>query len=136
MLKRIECDKFTQRIPNQEIVFHSGLNAVVGPDDGANSIGKSTFLQIVDFCFGGNTYGKGESDVIKNVGHHVIRFEFEFGGEVFRFARSTNDPTHIEQFEDSRSIRLSNIPERKIRSRHASITAQRYQPFLPHLRKR
>lgn len=103
MLKRIECDKFTQRIPNQEIVFHSGLNAVVGPDDGANSIGKSTFLQIVDFCFGGNTYGKGESDVIKNVGHHVIRFEFEFGGEVFRFARSTNDPTHIEQFEDNAS---------------------------------
>ena len=36
-----------------EIVFNSGLSVVLGTNTGDNSIGKSTFLLIVDFVFGG-----------------------------------------------------------------------------------
>lgn len=48
MLKKIYCEKFLQK----EILFHSGLNAVVGDDVASNSIGKSTMLMIIDFVFG------------------------------------------------------------------------------------
>ena len=37
MLKKIICDIFLQK----EIVFHEGLNAIVGDDVASNSIGKS-----------------------------------------------------------------------------------------------
>ena len=38
MLKKISCNIFLQK----EIVFHEGLNAIVGDDIASNSIGKST----------------------------------------------------------------------------------------------
>ena len=49
MLKRIRCDKFREK----EIIFHPGLNAVIGDEIASNSIGKSTLLMIIDFVFGG-----------------------------------------------------------------------------------
>ena len=45
MLKKISCNIFLQK----EIVFHEGLNAIVGDDIASNSIGKSTMLMIIDF---------------------------------------------------------------------------------------
>lgn len=48
MLKRIRCDKFREK----EIIFHPGLNAVIGDEIASNSIGKSTLLMIIDFVFG------------------------------------------------------------------------------------
>ena len=42
MLKRIRCDKFREK----EIIFHPGLNAVIGDEIASNSIGKSTLLMI------------------------------------------------------------------------------------------
>ena len=57
MLVEIRCDEFIsygeKRPP---ITFHTGLNTVLGDETGSNSIGKSTFLMIVDFVFGGNDY--------------------------------------------------------------------------------
>ena len=47
MLTNIICEKFNK--DNQTISFHRGLNVVLGDDNGANSIGKSTFLMIIDF---------------------------------------------------------------------------------------
>ena len=52
MLTEIFCDKFKQK----RITFRNGLNVVLGDDNATNSIGKSTFLLIVDFVFGGDTY--------------------------------------------------------------------------------
>ena len=54
MLKRIRCDKFREK----EIIFHPGLNAVIGDEIASNSIGKSTLLMIIDFVFGGSEYIK------------------------------------------------------------------------------
>ena len=62
MLYEIECDQFAetingQRVPRGRIRFRPGLNTVLGDRQGENSIGKSTFLLTVDFCFGGNPEG-------------------------------------------------------------------------------
>ena len=51
MLYEIRCDRFQQK----RIRFNSGLSVVLGTRTGDNSIGKSTFLLIVDFVFGGST---------------------------------------------------------------------------------
>lgn len=85
MLKRIRCNKFNKK----EIVFHEGLNAVIGDELASNSIGKSTLLMIIDFVFGGNEYIKTNSDAIEQLGHHEFQFEFEFKGENLYFSRST-----------------------------------------------
>lgn len=50
MLVEVQCDKFIKNGQIREpIRFHTGLNAVLGDDNGSNSIGKSTFLMILDF---------------------------------------------------------------------------------------
>lgn len=82
MLYEIVCDKFKIN----KISFNSGLNAVIGTNEGDNSIGKSTFLLIVDFVFGGNTYSKSE-DIIKNIGEHNIKFAFKFDDDIYYFCR-------------------------------------------------
>ena len=51
------CDKFINHgIPRGRISLHAGLNTVMGSSNGSNSIGKSTFLMIIDFAFGGDDY--------------------------------------------------------------------------------
>ena len=72
MLKKIICDKFIEN----EIVFHNGLNVVLGDDIASNSIGKTTLLMIIDFIFGGNDYINKNKDVIENLGHHTFNFIF------------------------------------------------------------
>lgn len=90
MLKEIRCDKFVSKGAIREpIIFHKGLNAVLGSDSGTNSIGKSTFLMIVDFVFGGNDYLEKATDVQANVGPHTVQFCFEFDNQLFFFSRET-----------------------------------------------
>lgn len=48
------------------IHFKEGLNVVLGKEDGAMSIGKSSSLLAIDFVFGGDTYIK--SDGVKKRG--------------------------------------------------------------------
>lgn len=94
MLKEIMSPVFIkdgkQRGP---IIFHKGLNVVLGTPMGANSIGKSSAMQAIDFVFGGNTYLNG--DGIEHVGHHTIFFTYEFKGRSYRFARNTKNPDDI-----------------------------------------
>lgn len=71
------------------ITFKKGLNVVLGKEDGAMSIGKSSTLLAIDFVFGGSTYIK--SDGVKKEGHHTIFFAFEFNGEKSYFSRNTGD---------------------------------------------
>jgi len=75
------------------IKFGEGLNVVLGKEDGAMSIGKSSALLAIDFVFGGSTYVK--SDGVKHEGHHTIFFTFEFDGVKYYFARETGDPNTI-----------------------------------------
>lgn len=83
MLYEICCDQFYQK----RIVFNEGLSVILGTNTGDNSIGKSTFLLIVDYVFGGSTYSE-TTDIIDNVGSHDIYFTFVFKGEKYRFCRN------------------------------------------------
>lgn len=85
MLKMIKCNKFLQ----QEIIFHEGLNSVIGDDVASNSIGKTTLLMIIDFVFGGNDYISKNSDTVEHLGHHEFKFSFEFDDETYNFIRIT-----------------------------------------------
>lgn len=83
MLCEICCDKFYQK----KIEINGGLNVVLGTNAGDNSIGKSTFMLIIDFVFGGNTYPQA-TDILDNVGDHTICFKFSFNNTPFYFSRS------------------------------------------------
>ncbi|MGF3066978.1 hypothetical protein [Facklamia sp. P12950] len=92
MFVEIQCDSFKHKEPT---LFKDGLNVVLGANDGANSIGKSTLLMIVDFVFGGSDYTVKSLDTIKNVGEHKINFAFRFEGTMHYFSRDTNSPTKV-----------------------------------------
>ena len=98
MLKMISCNKFKNNA--KVITFHNGLNIVKGDGEKSNSIGKSTLLMIIDFCFGGRDYPKVENKTISFVGDHNIDFVFEFNGISYFFRRSTNNSNIIYEFTD------------------------------------
>lgn len=88
MLMEIECDDFIQYgIPTGKISFNPGLNVVKGEDNAKNSIGKTTFLQVIDFCFGGNKYSANEP-VIENTQCSDIKFAFYFDNKKYYFKRN------------------------------------------------
>jgi len=109
MLYEIICDKFKQ----EKIVFHAGLNTVLGDDVGSNSIGKSTFLMIIDFVFGGKDYMMLSTDIQRNVGRHSIKFCFVFQNEKYYFSRDTNDLEIVnkcdEQYKTTATIPLDEF---------------------------
>lgn len=96
MLFEIKCNKF-QRYDQERpaIRFSSGLNTILGDESGSNSIGKSTFLMIVDFAFGGDDYIYKSTDVHKEIGVHTIKFAYKFKDKLYYFSRSTGDYTHV-----------------------------------------
>lgn len=96
MLYEIYCDQFYQK----HIIFNPGLCVVLGTDTGDNSIGKSTFLLIVDYVFGGKIYANA-TDIINNVGPHDIYFSFIFDGEPFRFCRNSIHTHTVWKCNDS-----------------------------------
>lgn len=66
MLYEIFCSEFTSYgKPRPAIHFHNGLNTVLGGKSADNSVGKSTFLLIIDYAFGGNAYK--DSDPAKQI---------------------------------------------------------------------
>lgn len=105
MLYEIICDRFMQN----RVEFHAGLNTVLGDDQGSNSIGKSTFLMIVDFVFGGKDYVMKSSDIQRNIGNHEIKFCFIFDEQNYFFSRNTNDLESVNKCDEDYNI-LSNIP--------------------------
>lgn len=100
MLKTIECNKFiSNKNPRGTLAFFPDLNICLGEDDAKNSIGKSTFLLAVDFCFGGESYLKSK-DLLEEVGHHTINFSFEFDKKPFYFSRSTQNPNEVLECDE------------------------------------
>jgi len=98
MLKEILCDEFiSYGQPRNAIEFHPGLNAVVGNESGTNSVGKSTFLMILDFVFGGDDYLKKSKEVHRNLDPHTIKFQFVFDNVPYYFSRSTDDENTINR---------------------------------------
>jgi hypothetical protein len=92
MLKELWSDKFISNDKiRDKIVFNENLNVVLGADHAVNSIGKSTFLMIIDFVFGGDDYIEKTNYIIANVGHHSINFMFQFNSKKYYFSRNTED---------------------------------------------
>ena len=96
MLKEVYCELFKSTAgPRGRIQFHQGLNTVLGGEAADNSIGKSTFLLILDYCFGGETYGKAN---VKNyVGDHTICFTFHFRDGDHYYSRTVSDSKHVNR---------------------------------------
>ena len=90
MLREIYCEEFHQK----KIEFSDGLNVVLGTKTADNSIGKSTFMLVVDFVFGGNTYAKA-IDILNNVNPHNICFKFEFDGKFYYFSRKNTESNTV-----------------------------------------
>ncbi|QJR28282.1 DUF2326 domain-containing protein [Limnobacter profundi] len=88
MLKEIQCPYFK----HNKIIFHDGLNIILGDDDAKNSIGKSTALMVIDFVQGGNTFLEDDAGAIKKLGPHYYNFCFVFAGESYFYCRSTEVP--------------------------------------------
>lgn len=101
MLYEIECEKFAKKVngqlvPRGRIQLREGLNTVLGDKAAQNSIGKSTFLLVVDFCFGGDDYINPKICKAKEKLHsHTINFAFKFENRIDYFCRSTKTPSEI-----------------------------------------
>ena len=93
MLMEIKCDRFGET--HQAIKFKPGLNTILGSTSGSNAIGKSTFLWIIDYVFGGDSYYKISDDIEENIGPHIIYFTFQFDDHLYYFYRSTEEPKHV-----------------------------------------
>ncbi|MFA5766143.1 MAG: DUF2326 domain-containing protein [Bacilli bacterium] len=106
MLQRIICDKF----PKQPNPFQKGLNVVLGDDNATNSIGKSTFLMLIDFALGGDDYIELDKDTISKVGDHAVKFILSFDEEKFYFYRNTNDAEYVHYCND----KFESINKRKL----------------------
>ncbi len=104
MLFEIICEQFKQK----RIEFSANLNTVLGDDIGSNSIGKSTFLMIIDFVFGGKDYILKSADIQRNVGQHIIKFCFIFDNEKYCFTRNTDDLENVSKCDDKYNF-ISNI---------------------------
>lgn len=121
MLVEIQCDKFIKHGEIREpITFHAGLNTVIGDDNGSNSVGKSTFLMILDFVFGGKDYVNKCLDVQENVGEHTINFTFVFDGVPYYFCRSNTDYKHVFRCDEH----YVPLPE------DGQMTLDQYHAFL------
>ncbi len=104
MLKFIECEKFIEkRLPRGRIEFFPGLNICLGEDNAENSIGKSTFLFAIDFCFGGDSYCS-QKGFLDEAGNHKINFCLEFDNEPYYFSRSTENSKEVALCDESFNI--------------------------------
>lgn len=100
MLREIICDKFKEK----KIEFYDGLNVVLGDEQGSNSIGKSTFLMIIDYVYGGKDYVMKSIDIQRNVGAHIIKFSFVFKGNKYYFSRNTSDTEYVNICNDKYEV--------------------------------
>ena len=118
MLVEIKCDEFKSKgTIRPTIEFSEGLNVVLGDSEASNSIGKSTFLLVVDFAFGGNSYVTKALDVQRHVGRHTIFFAFKFDDGIHYFSRDT-----VEY------MRVSKCDEKY--NKIAEITLEEFHNFL------
>lgn len=128
MLEEIRCDKFAEEY--RIISFRPGLNTVLGSSDGSNAIGKTTFLQILDYVFGGDDYHKSYLRDIKNhVGSHTIYFKFVFKEQVHYFYRNPDDSKEV-----CRCDKEGHLIEKISIDDYRDFLFQEYQIGLPNLK--
>lgn len=88
----------------QTVKFRNGVNFVYGkkdsisPKESLNSIGKSTFLDLIDFCLLASPYKNHNPRInaaSKILDGYEIVLEFEINGETYQIRRSINSPNYI-----------------------------------------
>lgn len=87
MLTEIRCDALDKEF--HTVKFRQGLNIVLGTSKGSSALGKTIFLQLIEFCFGGESYMAVNSDVRKHIDDHIVYYTFRFEGEDLYFYRDT-----------------------------------------------
>ncbi|PSU68278.1 DUF2326 domain-containing protein [Photobacterium phosphoreum] len=102
MLKEIRSENLIKNV----IKFESGLNTLTGPDDGTNSIGKSSVLMLIDFVFGSDSFLEHCNDVIEAVGEITIEMDFEFNGVIHSFCRKTNESGKVFFISENKEISI------------------------------
>lgn len=102
MLVEIRCDSFANK--HRTVTFGGGLNTVLGSNDGSNAIGKSTFLWIIDYAFGGTIYNDIWKDIARYIGKDPVRFTFQFGGQLHYFFRTLEEPRTVNRCDKSGKI--------------------------------
>lgn len=117
VLTELYCDKFKYSAP-YPITFSNGLNIVLGTKSATNSIGKSTFLMILDFVFGGSDYLTLSKDVKTHIGDHNFRFAFSFNGQKHYYIRGTENPNEVLVC-DNNYLPISSIPIKNYREKLA-----------------
>jgi uncharacterized protein YydD (DUF2326 family) len=124
MLVEIRCKAFRTEI----VRFQAGLNVVLGDDNATNSIGKSTLLMVIDFCFGGSDLLTHNADLVIELGHHDYFFTFRFDEQEYRFRRGTFQPSLVyvcdEVYEPVSSISTEE---------YTAFLKQSYKIVLPDL---
>ncbi len=110
MLSEINCSLFK----NGPVIFHEGLNIILGDDDAKNSIGKSSALMVIDFVYGGDSLLDDKAGIIKELGHHVYYFSFNFLGEKQFFSRATDTPD-VVNICNKNYININKISIQKFR---------------------
>lgn len=89
----------------EEVIFKNGMNIIFGkkepgaPKESINSIGKSTFLDLIDFCLL-SSYNKTSNPRLYSAasitkGYKVV-LEFEIDSKKYTIKRSTDDPSFAE----------------------------------------
>lgn len=123
MLAEIYCEKFHQ----EKIKFSNTLNVILGTNAGDNSIGKSTFMLIIDFVFGGTTYANS-TDILNNIGSHDIYFTFIFNQQRYSFCRNNIESNTVWICDqDNKRIKSFSLTE------YCSWLSKQYDLNLPYL---
>ncbi|WDF50248.1 DUF2326 domain-containing protein [Paenibacillus sp. KACC 21273] len=122
MLFEIICNQFKQK----RVEFLPTLNTVLGDDFGNNSIGKSTFLMIIDFVFGGKDYILKSTEIQRHVGKHTIKFCFIFQEKKYYFSRDTEDLEIVNECDE-----LYNVVSQISLFQYCEFLKHNYDIHLP-----
>ena len=109
MLKQIQCDAFKINNTIRPAIEFNNFNIIRGDTNAKNSIGKSTFLMIIDFAFGGKDYANKfyKNGIKEFVGEHIINFKFVFDKEYY-FSRNPEKVDEVNVCDSNYNI-VSNI---------------------------
>ena len=100
---------------------------ILGTNAGDNSIGKSTFMLIIDFVFGGITYANS-TDILNNIGSHDIYFTFIFNQQRYSFCRNNIESNTVWICDqDNKRIKSFSLTE------YCSWLSKQYDLNLPYL---
>jgi hypothetical protein len=124
MLVEIRCDKFAEEY--RTIRLNAGLNTILGSTKGGNALGKSTFLWIIDYAFGGDGYCTAGSDVKRFVKDHTLFFTFLFDGTYHYFYRTTSASKQV-----CRSDKAGHLIEKMSLEDYRKFLASCYHPGVP-----